>query len=124
VELGRQIVTKFHSAEAAQSAVDEFFRIHGAGKSGLPDEIPDVQIPSDLLSDGEIAAADLVVACGFAKSKGEARRLIKENGVRLEGEPLARSARLRRGAKRPGAPARQTPLRSLGRGVSGERNAE
>ncbi len=29
-----------------------------------------------------------MVACGFAKSKGEARRLIGENGVRLDGEPL------------------------------------
>ncbi len=88
VELGRQIVTRFHGADAAQAAVDEFFRIHGAGKSGLPDEIPDVRIPADLLADGSIAAADLVVACGFAKSKGEARRLIGENGVRLDGEPL------------------------------------
>jgi len=89
VELGRQIVTKFHDAAAADRAIDEFFRIHGAGKTGLPDEIDEVRVPADLLQGGEIATADLAVCCGFAKSKGEARRLIAENGVRLEGEPLS-----------------------------------
>jgi tyrosyl-tRNA synthetase len=69
--------------------VDEFFRIHGAGKTGVPDEIEDVRVPADLVQNGVISAADLAICCGFAKSKGEARRLIAENGVRLEGEPLS-----------------------------------
>jgi len=89
VELGRLIVTKFHDGDAAARAVDEFFRIHGAGKSGLPDEIPDVRVPVNLVQNGLISAADLAVACGFAKSKSEARRLIAENGVRLDGQALA-----------------------------------
>ena len=88
VELGRQIVTKFHDGKAAEAAVEEFFRIHGKGKAGLPDDIPEVEVSADLLADGMISAADLAVCCGFAKSKGEARRLINDNGIRLEGEPL------------------------------------
>jgi tyrosyl-tRNA synthetase len=89
VELGRQIVSKFHDSAAAEKAVEEFFRIHGAGKTGLPDEIPEVRVPADLMQNGAILAADLAVCCDFAKSKGEARRLIAEGGVRLDGEPLA-----------------------------------
>jgi len=89
VELGRQIVTKFHNKSSAEKAVEEFFRVFGAGKAGLPDDIADVHVPADLVQDGTIAAADLAVCCGFAKSKGEARRLIAGNGVRLDGEPLS-----------------------------------
>jgi tyrosyl-tRNA synthetase len=89
VELGRQIVTRFHGAAEAEHAVEEFFRIHGKGKTGLPDDIEDVRVPAELCSDGAIGAAELVVCCGFAKSKGEARRLIAEGGVKLDGEALS-----------------------------------
>jgi tyrosyl-tRNA synthetase len=88
VALGKAIVGRFHDAASADQAADEFFRIHGAGKTGLPDEIEELRIPADLVRDGMITAADLTVCCGFAKSKGEARRLIAENGVRLDGNPL------------------------------------
>lgn len=88
VELGRRIVTKFHSDGAATAAVEEFFRIHGKGQSGLPDEMDEVCVPAELITDGAVLAVDLAVCCGFAKSRGEARRLIAERGVRLDGEPL------------------------------------
>lgn len=88
VELGRHIVARFHDQQAAQAAADEFFRIHGKDKTGLPDKIDEVAVPAELLSGSSIAAADLAICCGFAKSKGEARRLIAEMGVRLDGEPL------------------------------------
>ena len=88
VELGRRIVTRFHADKAAQAASDEFFRIHGKGKAGLPDEIDEVRVSPELVKGGTISAADLTVCCGFARSKAAARRLIAEKGVRLEGEPL------------------------------------
>ncbi|NOX58956.1 MAG: tyrosine--tRNA ligase [Planctomycetes bacterium] len=88
VELGRIIVTRFHDEAAATLAVEEFFRIHGAGKSGLPDEMDELCVPADLREGDSIGAADLAVCAGFAKSKGEARRLIADKGLRLDGEPL------------------------------------
>ena len=88
VELGRQIVSRFYDRQAAAAAADGFFRIHGKGKTGLPDDIEDVHIPSEMIGADGIGAADLTVHCGFAKSKGEARRLIAEKGVKLEGQPL------------------------------------
>ncbi len=86
VELGKIIVSKFHSEEAAAAAADEFFRIHGKGKSGVPDDVPELRVSADLLTDGQIQAADLVVLCKFAASKKEARRLIAENGLRVDGD--------------------------------------
>ncbi|MFH0982279.1 MAG: tyrosine--tRNA ligase [Planctomycetota bacterium] len=89
VVLAKEIVGQFHDAEAAERAEEEFFRIHGAGKTGLPDEIEDVTIPVALLTDGAIPAADLLIHCRFAESKSDARRLIKEKGARLDGEVLS-----------------------------------
>lgn len=80
--LGKDIVARFHSPAAGDAAADEFFRIHGTGQSGLPDDMPEMTVPASL------NAVDLVVACGFAKTKSEARRLMAENGVRLDGQVL------------------------------------
>lgn len=85
-ELARAVITLYHSADAAAAAAEEFRRVHGGGQSGLPDEIPEVEVPAGLLSDGRVSPIDLVVACLGEKSRGEARRLIDERGVRLNGE--------------------------------------
>ncbi len=83
VHLAKTIVTQYHDATAAQASSDEFFRIHGAGKQGVPNDIPELTVPAS------INAVDLVVRCGFAESRNEARRLIAERGARLNGEPIA-----------------------------------
>ena len=88
VALAKDIVTQYHSANAADAAEAEFFRIHGVGKGGLPDEIDEVMVPPSLLTDGAIAVVDLLVHCGFATSKSDARRLVSEKGARLDGCPL------------------------------------
>ncbi|MBN1513828.1 MAG: tyrosine--tRNA ligase, partial [Phycisphaerae bacterium] len=88
VALAKEIIRDFHGAEAADAAEQEFFRIHGGGQGGLPDDIPDHVLSADLIRDGQVSAADLVVDCGFAVSKGEARRLIKEKGIRVDGDAL------------------------------------
>ena len=88
VALAKDIVAQYHSASAADAAEAEFFRIHGAGKGGLPDEVDEVMVPPSLLTDGAIAVVDLLVHCGFATSKSDARRLVSEKGARLDGCPL------------------------------------
>jgi tyrosyl-tRNA synthetase len=89
VALGKYIVARFHAPAAAETAAEEFFRIHGKGKEGLPDDIADVHVPAAMLKHAQISAAELTVHVGFATTKGEARRLIAESGVRLNGEPLS-----------------------------------
>jgi len=86
--LAKAIITQYHSAEAASAAAEEFRRVHGGGSTGLPDEIPDVSIPSDKMTDGKISPIDLITHCLEEKSRGEARRLVAERGVRLNGEVI------------------------------------
>ena len=88
VTLGKSIAASFHSVADADAAEAEFSRIHRAGKHGVPDDIPDAALPSDVVLDGRVAAIELVRQCGFAASNSEARRLIAEKGVRINGEPI------------------------------------
>ncbi len=86
--LAKTIITQYHFAESADAAAEEFRRVHGGG-GGLPDDIPEAQLPNDQVEGGKIAPVKLILACGFAKSNGEARRLVAERGVRLNGEAVA-----------------------------------
>ncbi len=87
-QLARIIIAQYHSKAAADAAAEEFRRVHGGGGGGLPDEIPDVVIPAEKVSNGVIGPVDLLVLAGFEKSRGEARRIIGEKGVRLNGEVI------------------------------------
>jgi tyrosyl-tRNA synthetase len=88
VTLARTLVDQYHGTGAGPTAEAEFFRIHGRGKTGQPDEIREHTVSANLLDGGRIGIVDLVVDCGFAASKSEARRLVGERGVRLEGAVL------------------------------------
>jgi tyrosyl-tRNA synthetase len=94
--LAKLIITEYHSDQAAQAAAEEFRRVHGGGGGGLPDDIPDVPVPVDIMNDGAVSPLDLLVHCLGEKSRGEARRLVAEHGARLNGgviedphEPIA-----------------------------------
>jgi tyrosyl-tRNA synthetase len=86
--LAKTIIAQYHSAEAASAAAEEFRRVHGGGSTGLPDEIPDVSVPLEKMTDGKISPIDLITHCLEEKSRGEARRLVAERGVRLNGEVI------------------------------------
>ena len=83
--LARNIIARYHSVSAAGAAAEEFRRVHGGGGRGLPDEIPEVTVPSELVNNGSAVPIDLITCCGFAESRGAARRLVAESGVRLNG---------------------------------------
>jgi len=87
-KLARTVITQYHSAADAAAAADEFRRVHGGGMSGLPDDIPEVDLPLAKLKDGRISPVDLLVDCLGEKSRGEAKRRIDERGVRLNGLPI------------------------------------
>lgn len=81
--LARSIVTTFYGGGAAQGASEEFIRRFK--KDGIPEEIP-----SHTPSAPNLCAIDLLTEAELAASKSEARRLIKQGGVRLirdESEP-------------------------------------
>ncbi|MBU0608285.1 MAG: tyrosine--tRNA ligase [Armatimonadetes bacterium] len=86
VALAKSIVTTYHSAAAADEAAAEFDRIFAQGE--LPSDMPDLAVPAGELEDGAIGLIKLLVLAGFASSNGEARRLIRGKGVKVEGEVI------------------------------------
>ena len=81
--LAREIVTLYHGAEAALAAEARFDRVHREGE--VPEDLPEVRLP-----DGDsLSLAALIVDAGLASSRSEARRLISQGGVRLDGEAVA-----------------------------------
>lgn len=84
--LAREIVSIYHNIDAAHAAEAEFDRVHRDRE--LPEELPEATIPSSALADGKIWIANLLKLAGFASSSSEARRLIEQGGVLLDGEKL------------------------------------
>ena len=84
--LAREVITKFHNAEAAQMASDEFKKVFT--NKQLPSDIPEFEIPADKLEDGKIGLISLIMAAGLAPSRSEARRNIQQGGVRIDEEQV------------------------------------
>ena len=51
--------------------------------------MPTTELVNDQFGDGQIGILNLLVACGLAPSKGEARRLVQQGGVSMNGEKVA-----------------------------------
>jgi tyrosyl-tRNA synthetase len=81
--LARWIVARSHGEEAAEAAEAHFTRVVRHGEA--PEEVEEVALPSD---DPVHLPALLVSALGVG-STSEARRLIAQGGVKLDGEPVA-----------------------------------
>ena len=79
MELGKRIVELYHSKKEAEEAAQEFEKVFS--KKEMPTEIPKHGISAD-----KIALIDLLVQTKLASSKGEARRLIAQGGVRIDQE--------------------------------------
>jgi tyrosyl-tRNA synthetase len=81
--LARALVSRFHSEEDAADAARAFERVIIEGK--LPDEIEDAEVAA---ADGEVHLP-AAIASAFGRTRSEARRLLAQGGVKLDGEPLA-----------------------------------
>jgi tyrosyl-tRNA synthetase len=75
-----------HGREAADAAAETARRVFAEGGTG--DELPSLEVPRAELERG-IAAIELLARSGLAASKGEARRLIKQGGARLNDRAIA-----------------------------------
>ena len=82
--LAKKLVEMYHSVESANEAEEEFDKIFI--KKEIPDEIPLFEITN---GQKEISILDLITTVNFAPSKGEARRLVQQGGVTLDGEKIA-----------------------------------
>ena len=70
-------------ADKAQAAAKALF-----GGGGDRDSMPTTELDGGSFSDGEIGILNLLVACGLASSRGEARRLVQQGGVSVNDEKI------------------------------------
>jgi tyrosyl-tRNA synthetase len=82
--LCEEIVARFHDASAATSARETFVERFRQG--AMPDDIPEQKL--DTGGEG-IGIAAALSQCGLASSNSEAFRLIKQGGVRIDGEKVS-----------------------------------
>jgi tyrosyl-tRNA synthetase len=79
--LAREIVARYHGESAAEAAESHFDRLHV--ERALPDEIEEAELPP-----GETVHVPALVSEHFGISSSEARRLLAQGGIRVDGEQL------------------------------------
>lgn len=89
VELAMEIIARFHDAEAARRAHEQF--VARFQKGAMPDEMPELQLVAP--AEG-MPIANLLKEAGLVASTSEALRMIKQGAVRIDGERLVQQDRL------------------------------
>lgn len=86
VRFAQEIVTRFHSAQAAESALEDFVN---RSKGGIPDEVPEVSLS---IEGDSIGVAQLLKQAKLVASTSEAFRAIEQGGIKLDGEKVSDKA--------------------------------
>ncbi|MBW8054927.1 MAG: tyrosine--tRNA ligase [Acidiferrobacterales bacterium] len=81
VRLAKEIVGRFHGAAAADKAHEEFIARFQRGQ--IPEEMPAIRLIAD---GGGLPIPRILKEAGLAASTSEAMRLVKQGGVRVDGE--------------------------------------
>ena len=79
-EMARTVVSIYHSKDEAKEAEAEFNKVFAEG--GVPEEMPEIAVGSGT------RLVDVIAANNITSSKGEARRLVKQGAVSIEGEKI------------------------------------
>jgi tyrosyl-tRNA synthetase len=77
VALAKEIVTRFHSAQAADDALADFVN---RSKGGIPDDVPELSLPG-----APLGVAHVLKQAGLCASTSEAMRMVDQGGVRIDG---------------------------------------
>jgi tyrosyl-tRNA synthetase len=84
VELAKEIVTRFHSAQAADDALADFVN---RSRGGIPDDVPEVAVAG-----APLGVAHLLKQTGLCASTSEAMRMVDQGGVRIDGNVVSDKA--------------------------------
>lgn len=85
--LAHEIVKMYHGEEAARAATEEFERTFSRGER--PQDVPKVALAQhQLRPNGTIWIVDLLAASGLVGSRSDARRLIEQGAVELDGQKI------------------------------------
>jgi tyrosyl-tRNA synthetase len=86
VRLAKEIVRLYYNDASADAAADEFDRVFAQG--ALPDDVPRIELSKEKLTGGRMWVVSLVSELGLAKSNAEARRLVSQGAVYLDGRRM------------------------------------
>jgi tyrosyl-tRNA synthetase len=84
VRFAKEIVARFHGAQAAERALEDFEQRFREGT--LPEHMPEVSVKAP---QGGILISQLLKQAGLTPSTSEAQRMIEQGGVRLDGERVS-----------------------------------
>jgi tyrosyl-tRNA synthetase len=82
----QELVQTYHGQAAVKFAENRYDYV---ATGGIPDDIPEVEIPKDALEGTVIGVLSLTTLAGLTVSNGEARRLIQNRGLRLDGQVVS-----------------------------------
>ena len=83
-QLARELTARFHDSEAAQRAAANFDKVFKQHE--LPEDLPEITLPA---ADEAVWLPRLLVQAGLVKGTGEARRMISQQAVSVNGEKVA-----------------------------------
>ena len=83
--LAYEVTKMVHGEEEAEKAQQAALALFSAGQNS--DNMPSFDLSRDVLGE-EISILDLLVAVNLAPSKGEARRLVQQGGISVDGEKV------------------------------------
>jgi tyrosyl-tRNA synthetase len=78
--LAREIVLMYYGEESAESAAANFDKVHK--NKEIPDEMPELKLSGETI-------VKVLVEGGIAKGNSEAKRLIDQGGVKINGEVIS-----------------------------------
>jgi tyrosyl-tRNA synthetase len=81
LRLARFVVARAHGEDAARQAEEHFTRVVREGQA--PDEVPEAPLP-----EGDPVHVPAVLSSAFGLTTSEARRLLSQGAVRVDGEPV------------------------------------
>src|SRR5690554_7176132 len=87
VLLAKEIIARFHDEDAATAAEQDF--IQRFSKNAIPDEMPEYTIATE---NGELPIGHVLREAELVSSTSEAMRMIKQGGVKIDGEKVDRKS--------------------------------
>jgi tyrosyl-tRNA synthetase len=85
-DLAKKIIENLYDGTSAAKAENDFDKIFKMKE--IPDEIDEFYLSGDILKDGKISLPDVLVKTGLSSSKGEAKRLLEQGGIKVDGKTI------------------------------------
>ena len=83
MRMAREVVAQFHGPEAARAAQEEFERVFRRHEA--PAEVPQVPVR---VRNGPIDLVDVLLGAGLVRSRSEARRLLAQGAIEIDGQTV------------------------------------